>query len=82
MAGDVAEGLVAQRPSPAVYFPLQAADYARPAAQGMTLMVRAVPGVDVVAAVRREIPRWMQTSLRSTFAACRNRSTSSWGRFA
>ena len=55
VAGDVAEGLVAQRPSPAVYFPLQAADYARPAAQGMTLMVRAVPGVDVVAAVRREM---------------------------
>ena len=47
VAGDVAEGLVAQRPSPAVYFPLQPADYARPAAQGMTLMVRAVPGVDV-----------------------------------
>ena len=55
VAGDVAEGLVAQKPSPAVYFPLQPGDYARPAAQGMTLMVRSVPGVDVVGAVRREM---------------------------
>jgi putative ABC transport system permease protein len=55
VAGDVAEGLVAQKPSPVVYFPLRTADYAMPAAQGLTLMVRAVPGVDVMAAVRREI---------------------------
>ena len=55
VAGDVAEGLVVQKPSPVVYFPLRAADYARPAAQGITLMVRAGPGVDAMAAVRREI---------------------------
>jgi putative ABC transport system permease protein len=55
VAGDVAEGLVAQKPSPVVYFPLRTADYAMPAAQGLTLMVRTVPGVDVMAAVRREI---------------------------
>ena len=55
VAGDVAEGLVVQKPSPAVYFPLQSADYVRPAAQGMTLMVRAAPGVDAVGAVRREM---------------------------
>jgi predicted permease len=55
VAGDVAEGLVVQKPSPAMYFPLQPADYARPAAQGLTLMVRAAPGVDVIGAVRREM---------------------------
>jgi predicted permease len=55
VAGDVAEGLVVQKPSPVVYFPLRTADYAMPAAQGLTLMVRTVPGVDVMAAVRREI---------------------------
>jgi predicted permease len=55
VVGDVAEGLVVQKPSPVVYFPLQPADYAMPAAQGLTLMVRAAPGTDVLAAVRREI---------------------------
>jgi predicted permease len=55
VAADVAEGLVVQKPSPVVYFPLRAADYARPAAQGITLMVRSGPGVDAMAAVRREI---------------------------
>jgi predicted permease len=55
VAGDVAEGLVVQTPSPAMYFPLQAEDYARPPAQGFTLMVRAAPGVDAVGAVRREM---------------------------
>jgi predicted permease len=55
VAGDVAEGLVVQKPSPVIYFPLRPADYAMPAAQGVTLMVRATPGVDVMGAVRREI---------------------------
>ena len=56
VAGDVAEGLVVQKPTPAMYFPLQSPDFARPAAQGLTLMVRAAPGgVDAVGAVRREI---------------------------
>jgi predicted permease len=40
---------------PAIYFPLRPADYAQPSLAGVTLMVRAVPGVDAVAAVRREI---------------------------
>jgi putative ABC transport system permease protein len=55
VAGDVAEGLIVQKPSPAIYFPLRPTDYARPAAQGITLMVRAAPGVDAVGAVRREM---------------------------
>lgn len=40
---------------PAIYFPLRASDYAQPSLAGITLMVRAVPGVDAIAAVRREI---------------------------
>jgi predicted permease len=55
VAGDVTEGLVVQKPSPAMYFPLHTADTARPPAEGLTLMVRAAPGVDAIAAVRREI---------------------------
>jgi macrolide transport system ATP-binding/permease protein len=55
VAADVAEGLIVQKPSPAMYFPLRPTDYARPAAQGITLMVRAAPGVDAVGAVRREM---------------------------
>jgi putative ABC transport system permease protein len=55
VAGDVTEGLVVQKQSPAMYFPLHAADAARPPAEGLTLMVRAAPGVDAIAAVRREI---------------------------
>ena len=41
--------------APAIYFPLRPSDYAQPSLAGITLMVRAVPGVDAVAAVRREI---------------------------
>ena len=55
VAGDVAEGLVVQKPTPVMYFPLRSADYAQPAAQGLTLMVRAAPGVDAIRAVRHEI---------------------------
>jgi len=55
VARDVTEGLVVQKPRPAIYFPLSPADYAQPAAQGVTLMVRAAPGVDAIGAVRREI---------------------------
>ena len=40
---------------PAIYFPLRPSDYAQPSLAGITLMVRAVPGVDAIAAVRREI---------------------------
>jgi macrolide transport system ATP-binding/permease protein len=40
---------------PAIYFPLRPTDYAQPSLAGITLMVRGVPGVDAIAAVRREI---------------------------
>ena len=40
---------------PAIYFPLRPSDYTQPSVTGITLMVRAVPGVDAIAAVRREI---------------------------
>ncbi len=55
VAGDVAEGLVASKPGPAIYFPLEMRDYAQPSLRGMTLLVRGVPGADVMSAVRREI---------------------------
>src|SRR5205823_12157994 len=55
VARDVAEGLIVQKPRPVVYFPLHPADYVQPAAEGVTLMVRAARGADVVAAVRHEI---------------------------
>jgi len=55
VAGDVAEGLIVQKPRPAVYFPLRTADYAMPPTDGITLMVRANPGFDAIGAVRREI---------------------------
>ena len=56
VAGDVGEGLiVTSKPKPAIYFPLRRQDYAQPPAEGLTLMVRAVPGADAVTAVRREI---------------------------
>jgi predicted permease len=52
---DVAEDLVASKKHPAIYFPLQRADYAQPSLRGVTLMVRGLPGVDVVGAVQHEI---------------------------
>jgi hypothetical protein len=55
VAKDVAEDLVASKKHPAVYFPLRPEDYARPSLRGVTLMVRAVPGADVISAVRREV---------------------------
>ena len=55
VAADVAEGLVLHESHPAAYFPLRASDYRRPSVQGVTLMVRAAPGADALAAVRREI---------------------------
>jgi len=38
-----------------MYFPLRPADFALPSLEGVTLMVRAAPGVDALSAVRREI---------------------------
>jgi predicted permease len=55
VAHDVAEGLVTNRPRPAIYFPVRPSDFAQPAQQGITLMVRAQPGIDAVSLVRREI---------------------------
>jgi putative ABC transport system permease protein len=55
VVGDVSEGLVAQKPKPVIYFPLRQGDYATPPAQGITLIVRGVPGVDAIEAARREI---------------------------
>ena len=38
-----------------VYLPLRQRDFARPPADGMTIMVRADPGTDVLSAIRHEI---------------------------
>lgn len=54
VAADAAEGLVVGRPRPALYFPLRPSSYTRPSLQGITLMVRARPGGDALAVVRRE----------------------------
>lgn len=40
---------------PTIYFPLHYSDYALPATQGVTLMVRTLPGVDAVLDIRREL---------------------------
>lgn len=55
VAGNVANDLVATKLHPAIYFPLHSADYAQPSLRGMTMMVRALPGVDAISEVQREI---------------------------
>jgi predicted permease len=55
VAKDLAEDFVAQKKHPVIYFPMREADFARPSLRGVTLMVRAVPGVDAIGVVRREI---------------------------
>ncbi|HUK18206.1 MAG TPA: ADOP family duplicated permease [Bryobacteraceae bacterium] len=55
VARDVSEDIVASKKHPAIYFPLDPADYAQPSLRGMTLMVRAAPGVDAIRAVESEI---------------------------
>ena len=55
VAKRVTEDVVASKRPPAVYFPLHPADYAQPSLRGVTLMLRAAPGVDAIGAVRREI---------------------------
>jgi hypothetical protein len=55
VAKDVTEDLVVNKKHPAIYFPLRPADLAQPSLRGVTLMLRAKPGVDAIAAVRREI---------------------------
>ena len=44
-----------KKPKPTVYFPLGRNDYARPSLRGVTLILRAAPGVDAISAVQREI---------------------------
>ncbi|HYL34350.1 MAG TPA: ABC transporter permease [Bryobacteraceae bacterium] len=60
VAGDVGEGLIVQKPPPVIYFPLRTADYARPSLEGVTLMIRGVPGADAIGSVRREIAAMSQ----------------------
>jgi predicted permease len=55
VAKDVSEDFIASKKHPAIYFPMHPSDYAQPSLRGVTLMVRGMPGVDVVRDVRREI---------------------------
>ena len=55
VVGNVGEGLVVQKPRPAIYFPLRSSDYVRPSLEGVTIIVRAAPGSDAIAAVRRQV---------------------------
>ncbi|HEU5233587.1 MAG TPA: ABC transporter permease [Terriglobales bacterium] len=57
VAGDVAEGLVVQKPRPAVYFPLNGSTFQRPSLDGVTLIVRGTPGANPTDAVQNEITR-------------------------
>jgi putative ABC transport system permease protein len=57
VAVDVAEGLVAGKPRPAIYFPLHASSYGRPPLQGITLLARGVQGVDVLSGIQQEALR-------------------------
>jgi predicted permease len=55
VAGDVANDLVINKKRPAVYFPLRNADVSTPSLQGITLLVRAAPGGNILELLRREI---------------------------
>ena len=55
VAANVSEGLTVGKPRPAIYFPMGPSSYARPPLQGITLLARASPGANALAAVRREI---------------------------
>ena len=55
VAGDVANDLVINKKRPAVYFPLRNADVSSPSLQGITLIVRADPGSNILEVLRREI---------------------------
>jgi predicted permease len=54
---DISEGLVVEKPRPAVYLPLRTSRYANPPVQGITLLVRTVPGVDMLPAIRESAAR-------------------------
>ena len=55
VAKDAKMELALQEAPPGIYFPMRTADYGRPSLLGVTLLVRAAPGVDAISAVRREI---------------------------
>lgn len=55
VAGDVANDLLVNKKHPAVYFPLHNADVSTPSLQGITLLVRANPGGNILELLRREI---------------------------
>ena len=55
VAGDVANDLVINKKHPAIYFPLRNADVSSPSLQGITLLVRATPGSNILELLRREI---------------------------
>jgi predicted permease len=55
VAGDVANDLLMSKKRPAVYFPMRNADISSPGLQGVTLIVRANAGGNVLQALRREI---------------------------
>lgn len=55
VAGDVANDLLINKKRPAVYFPLRNADVSSPSLQGITLIVRAAPGSNILEVLRREI---------------------------
>jgi predicted permease len=55
VAGDVTNNLVITKKDPAVYFPLRTADISSPSLQGMTLLVHATPGSNILELLRGEI---------------------------
>jgi predicted permease len=55
VAANVTEDILVGKPRPAIYFPLRPSTYSHPSLQGITLMVRTIPGVDALSMVRREI---------------------------
>jgi putative ABC transport system permease protein len=55
VAGDVANDLLINKKHPAVYFPLRNADVSSPSLQGITLIVRATRGSNILAMLRQEI---------------------------
>ncbi|MBI4474148.1 MAG: ABC transporter permease [Acidobacteria bacterium] len=55
MTKDFRSGAVLEPPRPGAFLPMKAKDIARPSHQGVTLLVRAKPGVDAAAAIRNEM---------------------------
>jgi predicted permease len=53
VARDVKMEFVMEHSRPAVYFPLRPAEYMHPALEGVVLVIRSTPGVDVASGVRQ-----------------------------